>query len=1059
MKLSAFSIRRPIFTLVSMIFVLVLGTVSLLNIPLKLIPDIDPPVAVVVTSYEGASPLEVSEKVSKPLEASLFTLPGLKNITSTSQEGASLVLLEFSWSTKLSEVENDIMRAIDSTILSSEVSKPRFLKFDPSQFPIFQMSLSSEENEEELQKIAEQLEVQLLKIDGIASVNTSGALVEQIKVVIDEEQLVANQLSQSDIVNTIAANNISLPGEKVLTENQELTTRIISNLQSPEEIEQLTVAVNPLTNESVKIADVATVETVKQDDGTITRTNNLPSLLVSILQQSDANTAELSEEIQSQLEKILQEDTYKDVQFDILFDQGDFIRLAINNISTSLIVGGLLAMGVLFLFLRSIKSPIIIGIAIPYSVIVTFVLMYFSGFSLNVMTLGGLALGVGMLVDNSIVVIENIYRHLSMGKDPKTAAREGTKEVGSAIIASTLTTVVVFLPVAFISGIIGDLFKEFALTISFSLFASLFVALSVVPMLASRWLKKLPADVEAKRKASRTMQWLRKSVQWTLLHRGIVLFVTLALVVASGYGMTKVGTEFIPSTDEGFFTINLELENGTALSETEKAVSTIEQRLKDVEEVDVYVSFIGSTQQNSFGGSAQGNTAEITVNLTDLSERERSVFEVADDIKADIEQAAKATNRSAKVTFSLQSSQGSSPNTLSFNLRDSDKNRLLNSVEMMGNELSSLSDVLQVQTDISDTVREINIVVNREEALKHGFMPAQIASIVNDVTRGAFATQLVTDDNDVLSVVVQYDEDVVANVDQLKQLMLRKNDGTFISLEQIATFSIGESPTKIQRINNQDAVQFILRYKANTNLGEMTDEVERVAKEILPAETQLVYSGDRELLDTALEKMTLAFILAVFFIYLVMAAQFESLKYPFVIMFTVPLFVIGTGIALTVTNTPIGITSLIGCIVLAGIVVNNAIVLVDYMNQRKEQGESTSDAIVSSVVDRARPIFMTALTTILGLVPLVLGIGEGAEFNQPMGITVIGGLISSTFLTLYVIPVIYSFFDKETRKKNKLKRAFSRKSSSHEKEEAHDYALNELRAIVHEGKGEGGIQS
>ena len=1051
MKLSAFSIRRPIFTLVSMIFMLVLGAVSLLNIPLKLIPDIDPPVAVVVTSYDGASPLEVSEKVSKPLEASLSTLPGLKNISSTSQEGASLVLLEFSWSTKLSEVENDIMRAIESTILASDVSKPRFLKFDPSQFPIFQMSLSSEGNEQELQNIAGELERQLLKIDGIASINTSGTLVEQIKVVIDEEQLVANQLSQSDIVNTIATNNISLPGEKVLIENQELTTRIISTLQAPEEIEQLTIAVNPVTNENVTIADVATIEIVKQDEGTITRTNNVPSILISVLQQSDANTAALSEEIQSQLDKILQEDTYKDVQSNILFDQGDFIRLSINNISTSLIVGGLLAMAVLLLFLRSIKSPIIIGIAIPYSVIVTFVLMYFSGFSLNVMTLGGLALGVGMLVDNSIVVIENIYRHLSMGKDPKKAAREGATEVGSAIIASTLTTVVVFLPVAFISGIIGDLFKEFALTISFSLFASLFVALSIVPMLASRWLKKLPFDVEGERKASRSMQLLRKSVEWSLLHRGIVLITTLALVVVSGYGMTKVGTEFIPSADEGFFTINVELENGTALTETEKVVNAIEQRLKDVKEVDVYVSFIGSTQQNTFGGNAQGNTAEITVNLIDLSEREQSVFEVADDIKDVIEQAATEANSSAKVTFSLQSSQGSSPNTLSFNLRDSDKNRLLSSVEILENELSSLANVLQVQTDISDTIREINIVVNREEALEHGFRPAQIASTVNDVTRGSFATQIVTDDNDVLSVVVQYDENVVENVNQLKQLMLRKNDGTFISLEQVASFEIGESPTKIQRINNQDAVQFTLRYKANTNLGKITDEVERVAEDQLPAETQLVYSGDRELLDTALEQMTLAFILAVLFIYLVMAAQFESLKHPFVIMFTVPLFIIGTGIALTVTNTPIGITALIGFIVLAGIVVNNSIVLVDYINQRKEQGETTYEAIVSSVVDRARPIFMTALTTILGLVPLALGIGEGAEFNQPLGIVVIGGLISSTFLTLYIIPVIYSFFDKETRKKNKIKRA-SQKINSSQKGEGNLNELNELRSIVHEDK-------
>ncbi|MGN1387789.1 MAG: efflux RND transporter permease subunit [Bacillus sp. (in: firmicutes)] len=1056
MKLSAFSIKRPIFTFVSMIFVLVLGAVSLFNIPLKLIPDIDPPVAVVVTSYDGASPTEVSEKVSKPLEQSLSTLPGLKNISSTSQEGASLVLLEFSWTTKLSEVENDIMRAIDSAALSSDAGKPRFMKFDPSQFPILQMSLSSETGTEELQKMAEQLEQQLLKIEGVASVNTSGTFVEQIKVTLDEDKLVANQLSQSDIVNTIAANNISLPGEQVLTEGQELTTRIISTLQSQEDIEQLTVAVNPLTNENIKIVDVAAVETVQQDEGTITRTNNSPAVLLSILQQSDANTAALSKNIQSQLEEILQEDTYNDIKTDILFDQGDFIRLSISNISNSLIIGALLAMVVLFFFLRSLKSPIIVGIAIPYSVIVTFVLMYFSDFSLNVMTLGGLALGVGMLVDNSIVVIENIYRHLSMGKDPKTAAREGAGEVGSAIIASTLTTVVVFLPIAFISGIIGDLFKEFALTISFSLFASLFVALSVVPMLASRWLKKLPDDVEEKRKKSTSMRFLRRSVQWALLHRWAVLLITLILVVVSGYGMTKVGTEFLPSADEGYFTIKVELENGTALSETEKVVSAIEQQLQNVDEVDVYVSFIGSTQQNSFGGSAQGNRAEITVNLKDLSERERSVFEVADDLKAEVEQVAIEQNESAEVTFSLQSSQGNSPNTLTFNVRDSDKQRLLSSVETLEKDLSAIDNISQVQTDISDTVKEINIVVNREEALKHGFMPAQIASTVNDVTRGSFATQIVTDNDEVMSVIVQYDEDVVGNIEQLKQLMLRKNDGTFVPLEQVASFETEDSPTKIQRINNQDAVQFTLQYQSNTNLGDITDEVEKIAEEVLPAETQLQYSGDRELLNTAINQMTLAFLLAVLFVYLVMAAQFESLKYPFVIMFTVPLFVIGTGIALTVTNTPIGITALIGFIVLAGIVVNNAIVLVDYINQRKRQGETTYEAIVSSVVDRARPIFMTALTTILGLVPLALGIGEGTEFNQPMGITVIGGLISSTFLTLYIIPVIYSFFEKETRKKNKIRRAINRDSVLEEIDDERTDTLNELRTIVHEEKGQGG---
>ncbi|MGM9929815.1 MAG: efflux RND transporter permease subunit [Bacillus sp. (in: firmicutes)] len=1048
MKLSAFSIRRPIFTLVSMVFILVLGAVSVFNIPLKLIPDINPPVAVVVTSYEGASPTEVSEKVAKPLESSLSTVQGLKNITSTSQEGANLILLEFSWTTSLDEVENDILQKIDSTSLPSDVGNPRFMKFDPTQFPVIQLTLSSDTNPDTLQQLAEQLERQLTKVDGIASINLSGTSIEQVQIELNEEKLKTYSLSQGDVVNTIAANNVSLPGEKVLTEGKQLTTRIFSSLQSQEEIGQLTLMVDPVTQDSITIADVGEISTVKQDDTTITRANEQPAVLLSILQQSDANTADVSKNFQQELKSIMEEETYKDIEYDVLFDQGDYIQLAINNISSTLVIGAALAMAVLFLFLRSVKSPIIVGISIPYSVIVTFVLMYFSNFTLNILTLGGLALGVGMLVDNSIVVIENIYRHLSMGKKPKVAAADGTKEVGGAIAASTLTTVVVFLPVAFISGIIGDLFTEFALTISFSLFASLFVALTVVPMLASRWLKEPPVNKEEIRKTSRSMTMLRKSVKWALFHRWTVLFITLLLIGVSTYGVTKVGTEFLPSTDEGYFSINVELENGTPLTETEKVVAALEKELHKVKEIDVYVSFIGSSQSNSFSGAAEGNTAEIYVKLTDLEQRDRSVFEIADEIKAEIEKEAKSVNESANVSIVQQSSQGTSPNTLTFNLRDSDSERLNENVDKLQNELTALNDITEVETDLSDQVEEVLITVDREKALQHGFVPSQVATITNDVTRGSFATQLVTESGEVQSVIVQYDQRVVENIDSLKQLAIRKADGSFIELQEVANFSIGESPVKIQRINNQDAVQFTVKYKSSTNLGDITEKVENIADQALSKETQLVYSGEKDLLDTTLNQMVLAFILAIVFIYLVMAAQFESLKYPFVIMFSVPLFVIGVGISLYFTKTPIGLTSLIGIIMLAGIVVNNAIVLVEYINQRKEQGISTYEAIISSVEDRARPILMTALTTILGLIPLALGIGEGTEIMQPMGIAVIGGLISSTFLTIFIIPIIYSFFDRQTRKKSKLKKA-SRHVSGSPKEHLINKDLAELENLLH----------
>ncbi|WP_081707649.1 efflux RND transporter permease subunit [Bacillus massiliigorillae] len=1023
MKLSAFSIRRPIFTLVTMIFVLVLGTVSLLNIPLKLIPDINPPVAVVVTTYEGASPTEVSEKVSRPLEANLSTLPGLKNITSTSQEGANLTLLEFSWTTKLDEVENDVLQRLESVRLPDGVEKPRFMKFDPSQFPIIQLTLSSDTNPEALRELADELKLQLLKVNGVANVNLSGTLVKQVSIELDEDKLKTYKLAQSDVVRVISANNVSMPGEKVLTKGKYLTTRIMSSLQSVDDIKKLTLAINPINGSKITVDDVSKVAIVSQNDQTITRTNNVPSVLLSVMQQSDANTASVSEEFQKELHTILKQDQYKDIKSDILFDQGDYISLAIGNISSSLVIGGVLAMLILIMFLRSLKSPIIIGIAIPYSVIVTFVLMYFSNFTLNIMTLGGLALGIGMLVDNSIVVIENIYRHLSMGKDPKVAAQEGAKEVGGAITASTLTTVVVFLPVAFISGIIGDLFLEFALTISFSLFASLYVALSIVPMMASRWLKAPPTNIEKKRKASRSMMLLKGSVEWSLQHRFIVLLITFVLLVAGGLGLTTVGTQFLPNTDEEYFSMRVELENGTAISETEKVVASLEKELKKVEDVDVYVSYIGSTQEGSFRGNADSNRAEIYVKLVDLDKRDQSVFRIVDDMKKDMEQVAKKTNPTAEVSFVQQSTHGSAPNTLTFSLRDTDKNRLDEGVRNLQKQLKTLKDVSEVETNLSDKVEEVQVVINREKALQHGFVPAQIASITNDVTRGAFATQIVNSKGDVQSVLVQYDQNVVENIESLRNLAIKKTDGTFIALKDVANFYLGESPVKIQRINNQDAVQFTVKYKSNATLGDVTEQVEKAVKDVnLAKQTELVYSGDKELLDTATNQMGLAFILAIIFIYLVMAAQFESLKYPFVIMFSVPLFIIGVAIALTTTRTPIGITAIIGIIVLAGIVVNNAIVIVDYINQRKQQGLSSYEAIVSSVLDRARPILMTSLTTILGLVPIALGIGEGTELNQPMGITVIGGLISSTFLTLFVIPIIYSFFDKQTRKKARFNR-------------------------------------
>ncbi|WP_096435811.1 efflux RND transporter permease subunit [Alteribacter populi] len=1018
MKLTNFSIRRPIFTLVAMTLFLLLGVISLTNIPLKLIPDIDPPIGAVVVSYDDAAPQEVVDQVSRPMEESLSTLPGLNNISSISMEGSSLTLLEFSWATSIDDIENDILARMNQTPLPNDTGDPRFLKFDPSQFPIIQLSLSSAVDNEELTELVSDLEQELLKVEGVGSIDTEGDLVDEIQIQLNQDDLESYGLAQNEVVSAIQAHNVTQPGGNVRSDDLELTTRVLFELTTVEDIENIVVSVDPETGDDVTVADVGTVELTPESADVITRTNQDTSILLSVQQQADANTAQVSRQFNERLEELLEGERYSDIDTAMLFDQGDFIEEAISNVSMALIAGGVFAMLVLFMFLRSFKTPLLIGIAIPFSVIVTFVLLYFTNFSLNIMTLGGLALGIGMLVDNSIVVIENIYRHLSMKKDPVQAAKDGAKEVAGAITASTLTTVSVFLPVIFITGIVGNLFREFALTVSFSLFASLAVALTVVPMLAARFLKAPRENVEEKRQKSGFIKAFDRSARWSLRHRFGVLVLTFLLLVGGAFGVSTVGTEFLPATDEGFFQVEIEMENGTPLEDTLAVLENVEEVLDGEAEIQDYTSVAGSGgQEDSVMGSGSGDEGFIYVSMVPVSERNDSTAEFAESLRRDIERAAEDAE---EVSIQLEASFGGNPNTFTFNVSDTNTNRLDQAVEEIYDELADMSEFQEVNNDRTDTVREVQIQIDDEAAREEGFMPAEVANSVNTIMRGTVASQIITDDNDVYEVKVQYQEEFVEDIDSLEDLLIRNNQGEFVALGDITTIEEGDGPAQINRINQEDAVQFTLQYGTDYNLGEIGQLVQNTIDDLgLDEETTVSFTGDQELLEDAIGDLVLALILAIVFVYLVLSAQFESLRYPFVIMFSVPLVVIGVAIGLTVTRTPVSVTGFIGLIVLAGIVVNNAIVLVDYINKRKEAGMRSYDAIIEGVKDRARPILMTATTTILGLVPLALGIGEGTELQQPLAITVISGLISGTFLTLFFIPVIYSFFDKETRNLNK----------------------------------------
>lgn len=1015
MKLSNFSIKRPVFTIVTMLLIIILGAVSFFRIPMTLIPELNPPVAVVVSSYPGASPIEVNEKITKPLEQSLSTSPGLKTIQSSSQEGANFVLMMFDWSTKIDDIQSDVMQRIDQVPMPDGANTPRFMKFDPAQFPVIQLSLRAETDDIDIRKLSEQLEQELKRAEGVASVTVSGEMIEEIEVALNPKKLEENGLTQADIVQLIQANHVSMPGEPIETDDdQRLTTRVVSQLTSLDDMKKLPLMTHPVTKKNVTLSDVASVDYVKTDtSGAITRANEQDAVLMSVLQESGANTAEVSKAFKKSLDSLLATSAYKDVKADILFDQGDYIQLAVDNIGQTLLLGGLFAMLVLFVFLRGIKSPIIIGVAIPYSVIVTFVMMFFADFSLNIMTLGALALGIGMLVDNAIVVIENIERHLVMGKSPKEAASDGTKEVGGAITASTLTTLAVFVPVIFITGIIGEIFTEFALTISFSLFASLIVAFTVVPMMASRMLPVPKIDMEARRRRSKSLNRFLRSVQWALRNRILVLLLTTILLILSGLGLYRVGTEFLPATDEGFLSVSVELPSGSAMSATDEAIKTIEEELKKQDDVEVYVSLVGNTQESLAQGSANSEQGEIYVKLVPLGDRERSIFQFIDDVQPTV---IDRLGEDIEVAFNLQTASGTTPNSLTFTLKDTNEARLMDAVNEVTETVGNLKYIQDVSNSEQNMVEEIEIQVDRQKAEENGITPYEIADAINHITRGQVAAQLIGEEDEIIEVNVQYEEKYRARIEDLKKIKLRTQSGEMIALEKLASIQKTDSPVAIQRIDQAHAITFDVQYASSQSLGQMTQVVNEAIDDLaLPEEVEMSYGGDRELFESAINDMLLAIILAVVLVYIVMAAQFESFKYPLVIMISVPLMIIGVALGLFATNTPISVTAIIGVLVLVGIVVNNGIVLVDYINQQKEKGLSSFDAIMVSVRDRVRPILMTALTTILGLLPLALGLGEGTEMNQPMGIAVIGGLISSTFLTLYIVPVIYSLFDKETR--------------------------------------------
>lgn len=1034
MSIPAFATKKRITVLMLVLVTLVLGGMSYTRTPVDLLPNMQFPMAAVVVTFPGAAPQEIETLVTRPLEATLATVSNMREVSSTSSEGQAVITISFNWGTNMDFATLEMREKVDlaKRFFPAEVGTPTVLKFDPSMMPIMVADIGSNKlTAAQMRDLADRsLAARIERIPGVASVAVSGGQQSVIEVSVDPAQSEEFGITLAQITGSLRTASMSMPGGTINVEGEEVLIRSVGQLVSLSEIENLVVGMRTVRTvtasapptprislppgvvlppatpqvttrlEPVFLRQVATVAEVNPFAQSAMRLNAMPAVSLRMQKESGANTVLVANLIHAELEQMRID--YPDLSIVASQDQSRFIEQAIGSVGSNALIGGLIAVLVLFVFLKSIVTTLIIALAVPVSVVATFALIYFGGLTLNLMTLMGLALGIGMLVDNSIVVLENIFRLQEEGVDSVVAARQGAEEVAMAISASTLTTVAVFLPVAFVGGFTGLMFRELALTVSFSLLASLAVALLVVPMLAATLLRARP-KISLERKAR--LSPYQRSLKWALKRKPLVILVTLLLLGGSLLTYPHLGGEFIPPMDQGEMRVTVTLPSGSSFQETDRVASEVESLLLARGEVLSVATSIGVTTGTRGaimgGGGARRNRAAMTVVLHPGQRAADLVTELNEQYAT----FAGATVVAESVA-GLAGGMGGVGAPVQINLAGPSLEGLRLHADQIKSALRDVEGITEVSDNMGVGSAEFVIRVKRTEAAELGVSPVAVASAVRTAFQGETVARVSREGREV-DVTVKLAAEARQNVASLENLMVAAPQGRIVRLKEVATVEQSVGPAAIRRMSNQRVVS-ISASIAERDLQSVSRDVERALEALaLPDDYSYEIAGEMSEMREAFDGLILALILAVVLVYMVMAAQFESLLYPFIVMFSLPLAVIGVLFGLFFTGTTLSVPSVMGVIVLAGIVVNNAIVLVDYINQLRERGKGVDEAIVEAAGVRLRPILMTTATTVLALVPLAVMPGSGAEMQQPLGIAVIGGLTVSTLLTLYLIPIAY----------------------------------------------------
>jgi HAE1 family hydrophobic/amphiphilic exporter-1 len=1023
MSIPRLAIERPVTMFMISSVIVLLGAISFVKLPVDLLPDITYPSITVRVGYGGVGPAEIEELIVRPLEQTLAAVPGLEQMNSTAAEGSGTVRLNFAWGTSLSEAADEVRTRVDRVRgrLPQEADPASVQKFDSAASPIMGIGVEGDFDRVTLREMAEtDLAQRLERVEGVAAVTVNGGLRRQIHIELSKEKITALDLSVDRVIATIRSENQNTPLGEVEEGDTSYLLRSTGQFQSLEQIRDLVV----MTRNSVPVylRDIADVKDTTEDLRSFTRINGKPGVRMQVAKQSGKNTVAIAQGLKQEIERINRE--VRAVRLTLLDDQSKFIERSIDSVKEHVYLGSFLVVAIIFIFLRSVRSTLIICTSIPISIIGTFALLYFAGFTLNTMTFGGLALGVGMIVDAAIVVLENVVRHMEHGKPRMQAAIEGSEEVWSAILASILTHIAVFVPLLFLSGVSSILFVQLSIVVMFSLTMSLFVAVTIVPVLCSRLLK-LPPPVDqrvgllgklytiSERFFDGVDDRYQRVLRTALHHRPTVFIGATALTVAAFLILPTIPTELVPQTDEGEVSVSARMPTGTRVERAEQVAIRLEEMVRA--NVPEQIAIISSAGGGGFMGGAASNV-NLTVKLTPRSERQRTNDQIATDLRSQLVGLAGTiiTTRASGGNQQLNRALGGGNTDSRF------------AVEIRGEDIAESKRVGQ---DVVEALRQTPGVANpqlgrdegrpemaiRVDRPKAALLGLSVQGVANTIRTNIGGTQAAfyRERGKEFPIIVRLREQDRERVESVNDVLISTPQGQVLPAKNLLDLRPQTGPTQIERKNQQRITRVNAELQYGTALGDAVKAVQAKLPEVnVPQGFQVGLGAEVEQQAQAFRQLQVLLVLGVLLVYAVMASQYESLKDPFIVMFSVPVAAIGVVAALKLTSTTFSLQAYIGVIMLAGIVVSNAILLVDYTNiLRRRDGKPLREAVEVAGRTRLRPIVMTTLTTILGLVPMSLGIGEGAELQAPLARVVIGGLTASTLVTLVLVPSVYTLFE------------------------------------------------